>query len=159
MWHTAEPVVREWIERNLGPIGRVEGAVEGAGEIGKFISQVPSLLSRSAELIDQIDDITRHGLVLSPETVEAIGDLIRGGKIRLAAENFRHFEGYALEDRNDKNASHRLNVRLAGANAGRIRTLFDEPFEVVSAYNLGSGNAIKRFYENALLIRFQPVGQ
>ncbi|MBI3702995.1 MAG: 2-polyprenylphenol 6-hydroxylase, partial [Rhizobiales bacterium] len=73
MWHSAEPVVREWIERNLGPIGKVEGAVEGAGEIGKFISQVPALLSRSAELIDQIDDITRHGLVLSPETVEAIG--------------------------------------------------------------------------------------
>lgn len=73
MWHTAEPVVREWIERNLGPIGQVEGAVQGAGEIGKFIGQVPALLGRSAELLDQIDDITRHGLVLSPETVEAIG--------------------------------------------------------------------------------------
>jgi ubiquinone biosynthesis protein len=73
MWKTAEPVVREWIERNLGPIGKVQGAVEGAGELGKFIGQVPALLSRSAELIDQIDDITRHGLVLAPETVEAIG--------------------------------------------------------------------------------------
>ena len=47
MWHTAEPVVREWIERNLGPIGKVQGAVEGAGEIGKFISQVPSLADRA----------------------------------------------------------------------------------------------------------------
>ena len=73
MWRTAEPVVREWIERNLGPIGRVEGAVQGAGEIGKFISQVPSLLTRAVTLLDQIDDITRNGLVLSPETVEAIG--------------------------------------------------------------------------------------
>ncbi len=73
MWRTAEPVVREWIERNLGPIGRVEGAVEGAGEIGKFLGQVPRLLTRSSELLDQIDEITRHGLVLSPETVEAIG--------------------------------------------------------------------------------------
>ena len=25
MWTTAEPVVREWIERNLGPVGRLEG--------------------------------------------------------------------------------------------------------------------------------------
>src|SRR5207302_5351357 len=33
IWTTAEPVVREWIERNLGPIGKVEGAVSGANEL------------------------------------------------------------------------------------------------------------------------------
>ena len=69
----ADPVVREWIERNLGPAGRLEDVAEGAGEIGRFLGQVPSLLSRAATLIDQFDDITRDGLVLSPETVEAIG--------------------------------------------------------------------------------------
>ncbi len=49
MWATAEPVVREWIERNLGPAGRIEGAVEGAGEIGRFIGQVPGLLTRAGQ--------------------------------------------------------------------------------------------------------------
>jgi ubiquinone biosynthesis protein len=73
MWKTAEPVVREWIERNLGPIGKLEDAVEGAGEIGRFIGQVPGLLTRAGSLLDQLDDITRDGLVLSPDTVEAIG--------------------------------------------------------------------------------------
>jgi ubiquinone biosynthesis protein len=73
MWQVADPVVREWIERNLGPVGKLEGAVEGAGEIGRFAAQVPSLLGRAATLLDQLDDITRDGLVLSPETVEAIG--------------------------------------------------------------------------------------
>ncbi|HTQ83161.1 MAG TPA: ubiquinone biosynthesis protein UbiB, partial [Pseudolabrys sp.] len=73
MWKTADPVVREWIARNLGPIGKLEGAVDGAGEIGRFAAQVPSLLTRGAELIDQLDTITRDGLVLSPETVAAIG--------------------------------------------------------------------------------------
>jgi ubiquinone biosynthesis protein len=73
MWSTADPVVREWIERNLGPVGRLEDAAEGAGEIGRFLGQVPSLLTRAGSLIDQLDDITRDGLVLSPETVEAIG--------------------------------------------------------------------------------------
>ena len=73
MWTVADPVVREWIERNLGPAGRLEDVAEGAGEIGRFMGQVPSLLSRAATLIDQFDDITRDGLVLSPETVEAIG--------------------------------------------------------------------------------------
>jgi len=73
MWKTADPVVREWIERNLGPVGRLEDAVEGAGEIGRFVGQVPSLLTRAGSLLDQLDEITRDGLVLSPDTVEAIG--------------------------------------------------------------------------------------
>jgi ubiquinone biosynthesis protein len=73
MWSTADPVVREWIARNLGPVGRLEDAVEGAGEIGRFLSQVPGLLTRAGTLLDQFDDITRDGLVLAPETVAAIG--------------------------------------------------------------------------------------
>jgi ubiquinone biosynthesis protein len=73
MWTTADPVVREWIARNLGPVGKLEGAVEGAGEIGRFMGQVPSLLNRAGTLIDQMDAITRNGLVLAPETVAAIG--------------------------------------------------------------------------------------
>jgi ubiquinone biosynthesis protein len=73
MWTTADPVVREWIARNLGPVGRLEGAVESAGEIGRFMGQVPSLLNRAGTLLDQVDAITRDGLVLAPETVAAIG--------------------------------------------------------------------------------------
>jgi ubiquinone biosynthesis protein len=73
MWSTADPVVREWIARNLGPVGRLEDAVEGAGEIGRFLGEVPGLLTRSGTLLDQFDAATRDGLVLSPETVSAIG--------------------------------------------------------------------------------------
>ena len=73
MWTTAEPVVREWIERNLGPAGRLEAAAQGAGEIGRFLGSVPGLLTRGARVLDQLDAITRDGLVLAPETVAAIG--------------------------------------------------------------------------------------
>jgi ubiquinone biosynthesis protein len=73
IWTAAEPVVREWIERNLGPIGRLEGAAKGAGEIGSFLSGVPGLLSRAARVTGQLDDATRDGIVLSAETVAAIG--------------------------------------------------------------------------------------
>jgi ubiquinone biosynthesis protein len=72
MWTVAEPVVREWLERHLGPAGRIEGAVEGAGEVGRFLVGLPALLSRTGVLIEQLDANTRHGLVLAPETVEAI---------------------------------------------------------------------------------------
>jgi ubiquinone biosynthesis protein len=73
MWTVAEPVVREWMERHLGAAGRLEGATEGALEVGRFLGEVPALLTRGATLVDQLDAATRNGLVLSPETAEAIG--------------------------------------------------------------------------------------
>jgi ubiquinone biosynthesis protein len=74
MWATAEPVVREWVERHLGPAGRIEDMTQGAGEVGKFLGGVPSLLGRAATLADQFDAATRDGLTLSPQTVAAIGE-------------------------------------------------------------------------------------
>ncbi|MGE0563348.1 MAG: 2-polyprenylphenol 6-hydroxylase [Pseudolabrys sp.] len=73
MWTTADPVVREWMTRHLGPAGRLEDAVEGASELGRFVAQVPALLTRAGTLMDQLDTITRNGLLLAPETVAAIG--------------------------------------------------------------------------------------
>jgi ubiquinone biosynthesis protein len=73
IWTAGEPVVRQWVERNLGPAGRVEDVAEGAVEMGRFLSGVPSLMSRGAAVMEHIDTITRDGLVLAPETVAAIG--------------------------------------------------------------------------------------
>ena len=70
IWTVAEPVVREWIERHLGPAGRIEDAAQGAAG---FLAGVPALMSRAAVLVGQLDTITRDGLVLAPETVAAIG--------------------------------------------------------------------------------------
>ncbi len=73
MWTVAEPVVREWIERHLGPAGQLESAADGVRELGRFLGAVPALLARGAVLVGQLDAITRDGMVLAPETVAAIG--------------------------------------------------------------------------------------
>jgi ubiquinone biosynthesis protein len=73
IWTTADPVVREWIERNLGPRGKIEGAVAGAGELGRVLSGLPAIAARSIAVLNQFEDMTRNGLVLAPETVAAIG--------------------------------------------------------------------------------------
>jgi ubiquinone biosynthesis protein len=73
MWAVAEPVVREWIERNLGPVGRIEDAAEGAIEVGRALAGMPGLISRGAVVAEQLDAITRDGLVLAPQTVADIG--------------------------------------------------------------------------------------
>jgi ubiquinone biosynthesis protein len=72
MWSTAEPVVRQWIERRLGPAGRMEDATGGAVEVGRFLTDVPALLGRAARMFERLDAATRDGLVLAPETVAAI---------------------------------------------------------------------------------------
>jgi ubiquinone biosynthesis protein len=73
IWKTADPVVREWIERNLGPLGKIQGALGGAGELGRVLSGLPSIAARSVAVLEQFETMTRDGLVLSPETIEKIG--------------------------------------------------------------------------------------
>jgi ubiquinone biosynthesis protein len=73
IWSTAEPVVREWMTRHLGPAGKLEGAALGAAEIGRFVGNAPGLLTRGARMLNQLDEITRDGLVLAPHTVAEIG--------------------------------------------------------------------------------------
>ena len=72
MWSTAEPVVREWMTRHLGPAGRLEGAMQTAGEVGRFAGNVPGLLTRGVRVLDQLDQATRDGLTLSPQTIAQI---------------------------------------------------------------------------------------
>jgi ubiquinone biosynthesis protein len=72
MWTTAEPVVGEWMARNLGPVGKLESAAAGAAQLGKLASQTPGLLRRGARVLDQLDEVTRDGLVLSPQTIAEI---------------------------------------------------------------------------------------
>lgn len=73
MWTTAEPVVREWIERHLGPIGRIENAATELGSIARIVGDAPQLMTRASAAFERFDEQTREGLVLAPETVEAIG--------------------------------------------------------------------------------------
>jgi ubiquinone biosynthesis protein len=69
MWRTAEPVVREWMERHLGVAGKLESAALGAGELGRVVGNAPGMLRRGARVLEQLDEMTRDGLVLSPQTI------------------------------------------------------------------------------------------
>jgi len=64
--------VGEWIARYLGPAGKLENASLGALELGRFIGNAPGLLTRGARLLDQLDEATRDGILLSPQTIAEI---------------------------------------------------------------------------------------
>ncbi|OAF08174.1 ubiquinone biosynthesis protein UbiB [Bradyrhizobium centrolobii] len=73
IWKTADPVVREWIQRNLGPIGRVQGALAGSGDLARVLMNVPDIAARSVKVLEQLEIMTREGLRLSPESIAAMG--------------------------------------------------------------------------------------
>jgi ubiquinone biosynthesis protein len=73
IWRVAEPVVREWIELNLGPVGRLQSAATGAGELARVLTGLPTIASRAVAVLEQLEVLTREGVQLSPETIAAIG--------------------------------------------------------------------------------------
>jgi ubiquinone biosynthesis protein len=56
MWTSAEPVVRSWITRNLGPAGRLEGAAHAARTLTDIVADVPDLALRLRRLIVHADE-------------------------------------------------------------------------------------------------------
>ncbi|PSC03881.1 2-polyprenylphenol 6-hydroxylase [Alsobacter soli] len=73
MWRTSEPVVREWIERNLGPIGRLEQAGRGALDYANLFGHLPSLVNRAERLVIDLEESAVNGFRLAPESLAGIG--------------------------------------------------------------------------------------
>jgi ubiquinone biosynthesis protein len=73
MWSTAEPVVRSWIEDNLGPLGKISDAGQSLAALAAVASQGPEMLVRAGRIAERLETVTESGLALAPQTVEAIG--------------------------------------------------------------------------------------
>jgi ubiquinone biosynthesis protein len=72
MWKTAEPVVREWIERNLGPLGIAETAADELRQLVRGLAAVPELLLRVERTSVELEEVVRGGLSYSDESIQAI---------------------------------------------------------------------------------------
>jgi ubiquinone biosynthesis protein len=73
MWTTSEPVVREWIERHLGPLGRIEQAGNGLWTLAGVVGDLPELALRAERVLNQLEDVTAKGVSLDRDSVAAIG--------------------------------------------------------------------------------------
>ncbi len=72
MWTAAEPVARQWIEDNLGPVGRLRDAGEGASEIGKALANLPALLTQGQQTAVALNEMAKNGFRLDEETVRQL---------------------------------------------------------------------------------------
>jgi ubiquinone biosynthesis protein len=73
MWTTAEPVVREWISRNLGPLGQIAEAGRGAHSLFTSLGRLPDTIGRAERVLGQLEESSREGFALDERSVEAIG--------------------------------------------------------------------------------------
>ena len=55
IWKTGEPVVRSWIERKLGPMGKIEQVMESAGSLSGLALRVPKLVDEAHKFHRKID--------------------------------------------------------------------------------------------------------
>ena len=73
MWTTAEPVVRTWIEENLGPVGKLRDAGRAIGTLGRFAAELPQTLLRAERTVGKLERVIDNGVGLSPQALHDFG--------------------------------------------------------------------------------------
>jgi ubiquinone biosynthesis protein len=73
MWSTADPVVRSWMEDNLGPRGKIADAGHSLASLANVAMRTPDMLARAGRIVEKFENMAEYGLALAPHTVKAIG--------------------------------------------------------------------------------------
>ena len=72
LWATSEPVVRGWIEENLGPLGKVQDLGMSMSALYSAAMALPDLLTRGERIVSHLEEAAENGLGLSGETMEGM---------------------------------------------------------------------------------------
>ena len=73
LWAASEPVVRHWIERNLGPVGRLEEAGRGLATLAQLLGDLPEIAQRSQRILTKLEGMADKALDLEHDTITGIG--------------------------------------------------------------------------------------
>jgi ubiquinone biosynthesis protein len=79
MWSAAEPIAKEWMEANLGFIGRLKDVGTGAQTIGEVLLQTPGLLQKAQATANGLAEMASKGVRLNDETLAQISTGSRRG--------------------------------------------------------------------------------
>ncbi len=69
MWNAAEPIAKDWMQANLGVVGRLKEAGDGASTLGHLLSELPELMSEAQAAFQPLTEMAHGGVKLAPETV------------------------------------------------------------------------------------------
>ncbi len=73
MWQTAEPVVGDWIARNLGPARVAEDVREGLSAALRIMRALPEIAERAERMSLDMENIISNGMRLDSATIKAMG--------------------------------------------------------------------------------------
>ena len=69
IWAISEPVVRSWIERNLGPVGRLEDAGRDLRALLRAAGNLPRTAERADRVLTRLEGTIEDGITLQADTV------------------------------------------------------------------------------------------
>jgi ubiquinone biosynthesis protein len=72
VWIAAEPIAKEWLEANLGLIGRLKEAGSGAQTIGEILLKTPGLLQKAQAAAVGFAEMADKGIRLDDETLKRV---------------------------------------------------------------------------------------
>lgn len=79
MWKASEPVVKEWISKNLGPVGIAKDFSEGAQALFSLVRNTPQLIQNFQRMEEDLNQMIKTGFNLSPTTLKNL----RSNKVAL----------------------------------------------------------------------------
>lgn len=74
MWTAAEPIARDWMEANLGPLGRLKEAGSGVQTIGEVLLKTPGLLQKLQGVAFGLADMSSNGVRLDDHTLARLAE-------------------------------------------------------------------------------------
>jgi ubiquinone biosynthesis protein len=74
IWVASEPVVKEWMEKELGPGAQFEAAAQGAASVGRLMGDIPKLLGQAERTAEALSAMAEEGLRLDDHTVERLAE-------------------------------------------------------------------------------------
>jgi ubiquinone biosynthesis protein len=86
MWVAAEPIAKEWIESNLGVMGRLRDAGDGATMLAKLAADLPVFLANAERAVAALGVMAENGVRLDEATIARLAETRgRQGRWRTAA--------------------------------------------------------------------------
>ncbi|MDX2287199.1 MAG: 2-polyprenylphenol 6-hydroxylase [Hyphomicrobiaceae bacterium] len=72
MWTAAEPVAKEWIDANLGVMGQLKVAGDGASSLAQLAGDLPSLIAQGRDAVAAVNQMARDGVRVDPASAKRL---------------------------------------------------------------------------------------
>jgi ubiquinone biosynthesis protein len=74
IWTAAEPVVKNWMEEQIGPRARINEGLEGVSAIAGLLTEAPKLAAEARRMSAALAETAENGLHLDQSSIERIAD-------------------------------------------------------------------------------------